>query len=131
MDESLPTSRELEALKVFWERGEASVRDVYRALQTDSPDLAYTTVLSLIQTMERKDLVEREGQGRGLKHLYRAKVTAQRTLRSLAGDFLTRVFDGAVEQYLVSALESRPPDETQIRELQRMISEAKKNLKRK
>ena len=48
-----PTERELETLKVLWEQGEATVREVCEALDADGEDLAYTTVLSLLQVMEQ------------------------------------------------------------------------------
>ena len=125
----LPTARELDALKVLWRLQQASVRDIYLQLLTANPNLAYTTVLSLIQTMEKKGFVRRDGHGRGLKHLYRSNVSPERTLRELASEFLDRVFDGAVSQYLVSALESKPPNEKQLLELEKMISAAKKRRK--
>ena len=128
VNESLPTARELEALKVIWALGQATVRDVYRQLQSSNPELAYTTVLSLFQTMEKKGLVRRDGHGRGLKHKYYPAVSPEGTLQGLAADFLRRVFDGAVGHYLISALESSPPDKKQLEELERMISEAKKRL---
>ena len=131
MAELLPTARELDALKVLWEKEEATVRDIYRQLQAGSPDLAYTTVLSLVQTMEKKGLVRRDSHGRGLKHTYRATVSPEKTMRGLAADFLERVFDGAVGQYLVSALESCRPDEAQLRELRAIIDDAKRNLKKR
>ena len=131
MKDPLPTARELEALKVFWEKGEATVRDIYRELQVSNDELAYTTILSLVQTMERKGLVRREGHGRGLKHMYYATVTPQGTKRQLAGDFLSRVFDGAVREYLVSALEFSRLDAGELRELEQMIADAKKHLKKK
>ncbi|HEU5117917.1 MAG TPA: BlaI/MecI/CopY family transcriptional regulator, partial [Isosphaeraceae bacterium] len=48
MSDVVPTGRELEALKVLWERGKATVREVYQALQPRDGDLAYTTILSLM-----------------------------------------------------------------------------------
>ena len=104
MAEAVPTQRELEALKVLWERGRATVREIYQALRPEGDDLAYTTVLSLLQTMEQKGLVGRELVGKA--HAYYARVRRDTTFRKLAGSFLDRVFDGAVDQYLVRALES-------------------------
>ena len=57
MGDMQPTDRELEALKVLWERREATVRDVCDALNARGAGLAYTTVLSLLQVMEQKGLV--------------------------------------------------------------------------
>ena len=120
----LPTERELEALKVLWDLGEAPVREIHRRMCANGAELAYTTVLSLIQTMERKGLIGRESQGRGKTHIYAAKVQPDSTMRKLAGDFLDKVFDGAVSQYLVSALEARQPSPRELEELQAMISAA-------
>jgi predicted transcriptional regulator len=124
MAEAVPTQRELEALKVLWERGRATVREIYQALRPEGDDLAYTTVLSLLQTMEQKGLVGRELVGKA--HAYYARVRRDTTFRKLAGSFLDRVFDGAVDQYLVRALESRRPSVEELEELEKMIAEAKR-----
>jgi predicted transcriptional regulator len=124
MAEMVPTSRELEALKVLWERGRATVREIYQALKPAGEELAYTTVLSLLQTMEQKGLVGRELMGKA--HAYFPRVRKDTTYRKLAGTFLDRVFDGAVDQYLVRALESRRPSLEELEELEKMIAEAKR-----
>jgi predicted transcriptional regulator len=124
MADVVPTSRELEALKVLWDRNRATVRDIYQALKPEGEDLAYTTVLSLLQTMEQKGLVGRELEGKA--HVYFARVRRDTTFRKLAGTFLDRVFDGAVDQYLVRALESRMPSVAELEELEKMIAEAKR-----
>jgi predicted transcriptional regulator len=127
MADAVPTARELEALKILWERGKATVRDIYQALRPAGEGLAYTTVLSLLQTMEQKGLVGRELVGKA--HAYHALVRRDATFRSLAGSFLERVFDGAVDQYLVRALESHPPSVEELEELERMIAEAKRRAR--
>src|SRR5215831_3407593 len=124
MAENVPTSRELEALKYLWEHGRATVRDIYRALKPADKDLAYTTVLSLLQSMAEKGLVGRELVGKA--HTYFPRVRRDSTFRKLAGSFLDRVFDGAVDQYLVRALESRRPSVEELEELEKMIAEAKR-----
>jgi BlaI family penicillinase repressor len=124
MSDAVPTSRELEALKVLWDRGHATVRDIYQAMCTGGEDLAYTTVLSLLQTMEQKSLVGRELEGKA--HNYYPRVRRDSVFRKLAGSFLDRVFDGAVDQYLVRALESRRPTVAELEELEKMIADAKR-----
>jgi len=124
MADVVPTGRELEALKVLWERGRATVREIYQALRPQGEDLAYTTVLSLLQTMEQKGLVGRDLVGKA--HAYFPRVRKDTTFRKLAGSFLDRVFDGAVDQYLVRALESRRPSVAELEELEKMIAEAKR-----
>ena len=66
MADALPTGRELEALKMLWQRGKATVREIYQDLKPShgEGELAYTTVLSLLQTMEQKGLVGHEPAGK-------------------------------------------------------------------
>ncbi|MBL9162438.1 MAG: BlaI/MecI/CopY family transcriptional regulator [Planctomycetaceae bacterium] len=119
-----PTDRELDALKVLWDRGEATVRDVADAMNSRGADLAYTTVLSLLQVMEQKGLVSHRRDGKA--YVYLPLIERDSTFRQIAGGFLERVFDGAVDEYLVHALESRPLNAKQLDELQTMIDAARK-----
>jgi predicted transcriptional regulator len=121
--ETVPTDRELEALKVLWRRGEATVREIYDEIKEGGPALAYTTVLSLLQVMEQKGLVGHRRAGRAYVHF--ARVQREATFRELAGGFLQRVFDGAVDEYLVHALRSRRISPAELDRLEKMIAEAK------
>jgi predicted transcriptional regulator len=123
-----PTDRELEALKVLWERGEATVRDIADAMnasaaQRGTDELAYTTVLSLLQVMEQKGLVRHQRVGKA--YVYSPRVERQSTFRRLAGSFLEKVFDGAVAEYLVHALESKRLSDAELDELEAMLAAAR------
>ncbi len=125
-----PTGRELEALKVLWSReGGATVREVYDELKPreGGGELAYTTVLSLLQTMEQKGLVGHKASGKA--YVYQAKVRRGATFRRLAGGFLDQVFDGALGEYVARALQSRRPSMEELEELERMIAEAKERAR--
>src|SRR3954454_24684331 len=124
MADLVPTGRELEALKVLWQRGRATVREVYQELRPRDGELAYTTALSLLQTMERKGLVGHEPAGKG--YVYFARVRRDSVFRKLAGGFLDQVFDGAMGEYVARALQSRRSSVAELEELERMIAEAKK-----
>ncbi len=126
MADPVPTARELEILKILWETGRATVRDVHEALEPQEGELAYTTVLSLMQIMEQKGLVDRETRGKA--HIYFARVKKDNVLRKLARGFLDRVFDGAMDQYLVRALESRNPSLQELEELEHMIAAARQKV---
>jgi BlaI family transcriptional regulator, penicillinase repressor len=118
--ESSPTDRELEALKVLWERGEATVREIADAMNAAESDvLAYTTVLSLLQVMEQKGLVEHRRSGKA--YVYLPRVERQSTFRGLASRFLEKVFDGAVDEYLVHALESKRLSDVELDQLEAML----------
>jgi BlaI family penicillinase repressor len=127
MTDLVPTDRELEALKVLWQRREATVRDVWREMTAAENDLAYTTVLSLLQVMEQKGLVGHKRVGKA--YAYFAKVRREPTVRKLAGGFLDKVFDGAVDEYLVHVLGSRKLKEAELARLDAMIAEARKRTR--
>jgi BlaI family penicillinase repressor len=124
MPDVTPTGRELEALKVLWSRGRATVREIYNELRPRDGELAYTTALSLLQTMEQKGLVGHEAAGKA--YVYFAKVGRDSTFRKLAGGFLDRVFDGAMGEYVARALQSRRTSLEELEELEAMIAEAKR-----
>jgi BlaI family transcriptional regulator, penicillinase repressor len=126
--EIIPTHRELEALKVLWRHGEATVRDIFDRMNEDGAKLAYTTVLSLLQVMEQKGLVGHRQSGKA--YLYRAEVQRDLTFRRLAGGFLEKVFDGAMDEYLVHALQSRHISGEELDRLEQMIADARSKSKR-
>ena len=124
-----PTERELEALKVLWDRGEGTVRDVCDALNAGGEKLAYTTVLSLLQVMEQKGLVMHRSVGKA--YIYLPAIERERTLRQLATGFLDRVFDGALDEYLVHALGKRRISTQEIDQLEQLLAEQRQKNKPK
>lgn len=124
MTELQPTERELEALKVLWELGEATVREVCDAMNAAGEELAYTTVLSLLQVMEQKGLVDHRREGKA--YVYLPKVEREKTLGDLAAGFLERVFDGSLDEYLVHALGTRKVSRKELDQLEEMLDAARK-----
>ncbi|MFO0819939.1 MAG: BlaI/MecI/CopY family transcriptional regulator [Pirellulales bacterium] len=127
MNPSKPSERELQALKILWELGGGTVRDVCGELERRGEQLAYTTVLSLLQVMEQKGLVGHTAEGK--VYSYHAKVERDSTFRSLARDFLHNVFDGAVEQFVLHALQDQRLTVDEIGQLEAMIARAKAGTK--
>jgi len=128
MTDLQPTERELEALKVLWDKGEATVREVCDALNSAGEDLAYTTVLSLLQVMEQKGLVDHRREGKA--YVYLPRIERDTTLGKLAAGFLERVFDGSLDEYLVHALGSRSVSKAELSVLEAMLAEAKQSSNR-
>ena len=120
---AIPSERELQALKILWQRGEATVREVYQALTDKGETLAYTTVLSLLQVMEQKELVGHHASGK--TYTYFPQVQRESTFRSLAKGFLDTVFDGAMDEYLIHALDSQQLSPADLSRLEQMIAQAK------
>jgi predicted transcriptional regulator len=118
-----PTPRELEILKVIWAEGPSSVRAVHRRLAA-SEDLAYNTVQTLLRIMEEKGLVEHDVEGRTF--VYRACFSRDES----AARFLDRVFDGAVDQLVLSLWRKERVAPGELARMQQMISESRRKKER-
>lgn len=115
-----PTDGELAILRVLWERGDSTVREVHEALNRSAPDATgYTTVLKLMQIMTEKGLVERDESQRA--HVYRAKATEQRTQRQLVTDLVDRAFGGSPARLAMQALSSKKTSPEELAELRRLL----------
>ena len=115
-----PTSSELEILRVLWERGPSTVREVHAELR-EKKDLGYTTVLKLLQIMTAKGTVRRNEDQRA--HVYEACQPATETKRQLVGDVLQRVFQGSASELMIHALEGRRTSKKELEELRRLLDE--------
>jgi BlaI family transcriptional regulator, penicillinase repressor len=107
-----PTPAELEILKVLWDRGPATVRDVVEVLNQQGPPRAYTTLMSLMSIMVGKDLLRRETVGRAF--LYRPAVERESTLRGLLGDLWQRAFERSTAALVSNLLQAAPPSAAEL-----------------
>jgi predicted transcriptional regulator len=119
-----PTRRELEILKVLWDQGRCSVREVHRVLAGRDPDLAYNTVQTLLKIMEEKDLVVHVEEGRAF--IYTARCTRDDT----AGRFLDRVFDGMASSLVSSLLASERIGPEELDRILALIASARQRSSR-
>jgi BlaI family transcriptional regulator, penicillinase repressor len=115
-----PTSTELEILRVLWERGPSTVREVHDVLAQTKPT-GYTTVLKLLQIMTAKGSVTRNEDTRA--HVYEARQPAENTKRQLVGDLLQRAFGGSASQLMMHALTGKKASREEIEEIRRMLDE--------
>ncbi len=116
---SAPTPRELEILKILWDSGPSSVRDVYRQM-AQHEDLAYNTVQTLMRIMEEKGLIKHHLQGRAF--VYTPVYTREESVRG----FLDRVFDGAADQLVMTLLRMERLSPEELQRLQAMLQAARK-----
>jgi BlaI family transcriptional regulator, penicillinase repressor len=121
-----PTAGELEILRVLWERGPSTVREIHETL-SKTRDVGYTTVLKLLQIMTAKGTVRRNEEQRA--HVYEACQPAEATKRDLAGDVLQRVFAGSASDLMMHALEGRRTSRHELEELRRLLDEHERGLK--
>jgi len=99
-----PTKLELTILRVLWDAGPSSVRDVQKILNASKPT-GYTTILKMLQIMTDKRLVERDETRR--PQLYRARYPQERTQRQLLGDLVKRAYGGSVKELVMHALATK------------------------
>jgi BlaI family penicillinase repressor len=118
----LLTPQELEIMKVVWEAPEVTVRDVYEILRRRRT-LAYTTVMTLMQILEKKGHLKRSTEGR--QHIYRPARPRKQTVSALLGDFMDRVFNGSTRPLLVHLVEEGRLSKDDLDELRTLIKERK------
>lgn len=114
-----PTELELEILKVLWQLGPATVRQVREAL-TPVRELAYTTVMTMMTIMLGKGYVERKKDGRSF--IYEAVYREQKASRNLLQDVVDRVFGGSTKAVMQHLLETADLDENELREIRSLIN---------
>ena len=104
------TERQFAVLEVLWEHGPLTVREVLDHLPGGA-DLPYTTVLGLLQGMEKAGLVAHGDEQPA--HRYRPAVTRGEATRTLLGDFVRRFFRGSAERLVLGLVDARQltPDE--------------------
>jgi BlaI family penicillinase repressor len=119
---STPTERELEILKILWDRGEASVRDVYEQMRQTTP-IVQNTVQAFLRTMEDKGLVRHRVEGRSF--IYKPVVPRAQTTKQLTTEFVQQVFDGAIDQLVETAFSHRTPSEAELTRLEELVAEVR------
>jgi BlaI family transcriptional regulator, penicillinase repressor len=117
-----PTDAELAILRVLWERGPSTVRQVHEVLARERP-AGYTTALKLLQIMTEKGLVRRDESGR--THVYHAKSSEEQTQRQLIRDLLDRAFGGSSSRLVMQALAAKRASAEEIVEIRRLLDARK------
>jgi predicted transcriptional regulator len=113
-----PTSTELDILRILWERGPSTVRDVHEALSAARP-IGYTGVLKFLQIMAAKGSVVRDEAERA--HVYQAAEPPETTKQKVAGDLMRKVFAGSASQLVLHALQDQRATADDIAEIRRML----------
>ena len=122
MPKRSPTNAELAILRVLWQRGPSTVRDVHESLDHARP-VGYTTVLKLLQIMAEKGLVRRNAATRS--HVYAAVASQGATQRRMVADLARRAFGGSTLGLVLHALESTPATAPELDLIRRLLDEKK------
>ena len=114
-----PTDAELAILRVLWERGPSTVRQVHDVLVSRVGPTAYTTALKLMQIMTEKGLVRRDDSDR--THIYQARLSEEQTQRQLVRDLLERAFGGSASKLVMQALNAKRATPEELGEIRKLI----------
>ncbi len=118
-----PTDAELAILRVLWDRGPSTVREVHDALR-DTQVSGYTTVLKLMQIMTEKGLVDRDATNRA--HVYTSRYGQDRTQHQLLRDLADRAFGGSPARLVMHALSSTRASTEEMKAMRRLLDQMEK-----
>jgi BlaI family transcriptional regulator, penicillinase repressor len=116
-DQAALTKLELKIMQVIWRLGSSTVAAVQAELD---PPLAYTTVQTMLNILERKGKLKRELEGRA--YVYSAAVTESKALGQGVRDLIDRMFGGSSEELVMSLLKNRQIDAKKLSELTKRFS---------
>ena len=117
---SRPTDRELTILRILWDNGPSTVRQVNEAMNQDE-NTGYTTTLKLMQIMVTKGLVLRDDSQ--FKHVYRPALTEEKAQKQLVGDLLDRAFSGSAEKLVMRALSAKKVSAKELASIRKTLDE--------
>ena len=112
------TDRELDVMGVLWERGSGTVSEVRDALHDE---LAYTTVLTILRTLEEKEYVTHVAEGRA--HRYVPAVSQEVAGGSALVRLLDKVFAGSPEMLFTQLVSERNLDPKTLRRIRKMLDD--------
>ena len=114
-----PTPAELEILKILWDSGPLTVREVLDLLNQSGPARAYTSIMSLLNVMAEKGLLDREPEGRAFR--YRPRAERSQTLGTLVGDVWQRAFEGSASALVAHLLDQAQPTADELAEIRKLL----------
>jgi BlaI family transcriptional regulator, penicillinase repressor len=115
-----PTEAELTILRVLWQHGPLSVREITRVLN-EAKATGYTTALKMLQIMTEKGLVERDETTR--PQIYRSHFSQEHTQRQLLRDLLNRAFGGSVRTLVMQALATNKSSPEELEAIEKLLDQ--------
>ncbi|MBI1729127.1 BlaI/MecI/CopY family transcriptional regulator [Candidatus Acetothermia bacterium] len=108
-------------MHIVWEKGSATVKDVVDALPKEF-DLAYTTVLTTMQNLEKKGVIRHEEQGRA--YLYYPILKQREARRSAVQYVVKKFFDNSLELLVLNILENEDLEPEELQKLKKLLDES-------
>jgi predicted transcriptional regulator len=121
-----PTEKELEILRIVWEKGAISVKEVHETMGGDEVN-GYTTILKLMQIMHEKGHLARQKSGK--LHLYKAISSQENTQQQLLDKMIDTVFRGSAADLVMSALGNRKSSRDELKAIREYLDQLEKREK--
>ena len=119
----IPTDQELEILKLIWQRGQATVREVYEDLLRQRK-IAYTTVLTMMGILERKGHLKKKAGDRA--YVYSPAQPQSEVVEGMVKEFVKRVFNGSPKPLLVHLVGDRELGPSELDEIESLVRNRRK-----
>ena len=116
------TPQELEIMKLVWQSGDATVRDVYEAM-LERRRIAYTTVMTMMKILEIKGYLKKRRRDRAF--VYSPTRPKSQVIGVMIREFIDRVFNGSAEPLLVHLVKSRHLRQKDLQKIVHMVEESK------
>ena len=121
-----PSNLEMQVLSVLWEHGPLTARTVLERMP-DAKPRAYTTILSVLQVMEKKGLVTHEADGN--RHVYAPSVKQRAVIGPLLKGLVKTIFGGRPSSAMQHLLEASDVTEQDLVEMRSLLAKYKKEPK--
>lgn len=118
LDSIILTRQELQIMKVVWERGAATVKEVCDAM-SQRKVTAYTTILTLMGILEEKGALVHTRSGRA--YVYKPLLSREQATRNQVHDVLTRFFDGNPEKFIENVIENEVKEPQQLGSVKHLL----------
>lgn len=122
-DKPILTDQELEIMKIVWDRGTATVRDVYEEL-LKRRKIAYTTVMTMMGILEQKGHLKKSADERA--YVYAPAQPKREVVGNMVQDFLKRVFNGSAKPLLIHLVEDKKLSPGELDEIRKMLKEKRR-----
>jgi predicted transcriptional regulator len=113
--------KELDILKVLWEHGPGTVREINALLPRQRKRPAYTTILTMLQRLEAKGFVVSDKSG--LAHVFRPAVTRDKLLRDRLKDLANQLCEGTATPLLLALVEGQRLSADEINQFRQLLNE--------
>jgi len=122
MRTSKPSDLEMQILSVLWDKGASTAREVLEAMP-DGKKRAYTSILSVMQVMEKKSLLKHTN--RGVAHVYSPAVHRKKIIRPFMHKVVNEVFGGKPSAMMQALLAETPISDAELIRIHQLLEQAR------